>query len=294
MAFEKLEQHHELFLKAYRHNWDWGLSPLMRILKHKACDRGTAQWIYWHAHPEFYNQFPSEEIPAHAHEGFGLITFIEGRFERYPHKIAFDPAADSGLTVPDPLGRIPPEMVTPTIGSVSATDLAEDRYGELVLLRAAREGDTQTVQRALGDGFDINAPLSRDLLQTACVHGHADLVALVAEHGADLKRKTGASGFTPLHWASQSKRESVIETLLAFGVPIDVRAKWRRTALYNACNWLPEDWNRSEMDAQVAFLLLKGADPLAKDSDKKTPLDIARSVGNDGAVALLEKHLAAG
>lgn len=298
---ETLKPSHELFLKAYRHNWDNGTAALKRILKNKNCDRATAQLVYWLGCPEFYNKFTEDEIPSHASEVLKLLQFIEGRFGDYPSKIAFDPSTDLEITVPKNLGRIPADLAAPTIGPVKATDLAYGRHGQQMLLRAASDGDVQVLREAIAGGLDVDKKVGREyLLDRASMSGQAEVIELLAEHGVNLKRKTGPSGLTALHrvsskYSSQSKRWRAIETILAHGVSIDIRAKWRRTALHYAV-WADPHFIRTKdserkMKARIEFLLEKGADPLAKDAERKTPVDMAKETGNKVAFALLTKAL---
>ena len=53
-VFAEIETPEELHAFADRWNWDWGDKPILRVIVHPLCDRGTALMIYWRIDPIFY------------------------------------------------------------------------------------------------------------------------------------------------------------------------------------------------------------------------------------------------
>jgi ankyrin repeat protein len=77
------------------------------------------------------------------------------------------------------------------------------------LFRAARHGDRAGVERALADGASLQhaAPIDRkSALFRAAVFGHADVVRLMLERGADPSAR-GADGRTALEVVVAARQE---------------------------------------------------------------------------------------
>jgi hypothetical protein len=93
------------------------------------------------------------------------------------------------------------------------------------LLKAAEEGNIQAFQRALKRGANINTRISESnrfqkgttALMLATIRGHADIVKLLLENGADIHAEN-ADGKTALSYAQKSKQpySDVITTLLKY------------------------------------------------------------------------------
>ena len=150
--------------------------------------------------------------------------------------------------------------------------------------------------------------------------GHADLIALLLEHGGDVNAQLNiANGNCPLHGAASEGqleaarmlieagadvdcvnestdtpisiaacrgRGAVVALLLASGADVNRASADRLTALHNAV---------ARRDVDLARLLLEaGADVAVrsarKGSEKGTPLEIARRVGSTEIAALLIQH----
>lgn len=112
----------ELHHFAERWNGDGGTETIRSLVRNPACDRGTALMVYWLAQPEFYLQYASRgEVPEHAHDGYDLVTELEGRLlagEFATSRIAYDPLSD-GLMSGSPVGAVrdlPPAVYTPVTG----------------------------------------------------------------------------------------------------------------------------------------------------------------------------------
>lgn len=72
-----------LELHVFVSNWncDSGVEPLLEIVKHRACDAGTALWLYWENDPHYYSRYATIE-DASGHEErimFDFFRMIEHR-----------------------------------------------------------------------------------------------------------------------------------------------------------------------------------------------------------------------
>jgi len=96
-------------------------------------------------------------------------------------------------------------------------------------------------------------------MHTAAAAGHADILSLLLEHGADLEGHWDTFNMTPLHMASWKGKLGAVQCLLDHGANIDVRET-------NGCT--PLRWAIRDSDnIQVVRLLLeRGADVNARDN----------------------------
>ncbi|OAQ66552.2 ankyrin repeat-containing domain-containing protein [Pochonia chlamydosporia 170] len=86
------------------------------------------------------------------------------------------------------------------------------------MYNAARAGDLATFQQALPAGLPANMTNEKGdtLLMLAAYYGHADLVKLLIQHGADPNRLNDKNQ-SPLAGAVFKKEDAVIEVLLEGG-----------------------------------------------------------------------------
>jgi ankyrin repeat protein len=153
-------------------------------------------------------------------------------------------------------------------------------------------------------------------LHLAAMRGHADLVARLLEHGADVNAQLNiGSGNCPLHAAAGEGQVAAAEVLIEAGADLDCINQWTDTPLSTAAS--------SGREAVVALLLAKGADvnhatsqgltalhyavargyidlvrrlleagadvavSSVHEGQRGTPFEVARHVGNEEIVALL-------
>jgi hypothetical protein len=156
----------------------------------------------------------------------------------------------------------------------------EDQYGEsramstmcptkpeaVPLYYAARHGFRDLAEHLIAEhpehvnargGFDVTP------IHVAAREGHADILALLLECGADLEGQGGYNQ-TPLHLAPWSGNLEVGRCLLDHGANINAR---------EADDWTPLHWavRRENSFQAVQFLLERGADVNARDKDGNTP-----------------------
>ena len=106
---------------------------------------------------------------------------------------------------------------------------------------AAKDGDTQAVQKEIERGVDVNArdDQSKTALHWAAQYGRTDTVSFLLEHGADVMAKYGDD--TSLHLAAGSGHVGVVTLLIKFGADVNAKDAKGRTALSFA-----RGWNRHE------------------------------------------------
>jgi len=289
VAARKQTKSEKLFLKAYHFNWDDGVRGLVRMVKSKDCDRGTALMLYWHATPRFYKDFNcEEEVPEEHREHYRFLKQVEALLlsGRLPSQISYAP--DAAL-IPEDLGNIPPILTQPSAGEVDGQALLNRDIGELQLLKACGDGDMARVQELVDKGFEVDQKINGSMpLQMAVLGNHVDVARFLISRGAPLNKKTGPSGFTLLHWATQSCHLEVANVLLEHGLHVDAKAKWKRTSLHQAVYWDEEMWVECEMEKAVRWLLAHGANPKVQDSEGSDAYDLAKKSENGPAIKLLE------
>jgi uncharacterized protein len=95
--------------------------------------------------------------------------------------------------------------------------------GETPLMTAARVGSLDSVKALLLHGAKVDAKdekRGQDALMWAAAEGHASVVQLLVEVGADIHRRL-ASGFTPLLFAVREGRADVVRVLLKAGADVN-------------------------------------------------------------------------
>ena len=127
-----------------------------------------------------------------------------------------------------------------------------------------------------GSGYEGGTPL-----YWAATNGHADVVRLLLDAGADLD-KADVDGETPLYWASVKDHRDVVKMLLDAGADPDLaNNKDEKTPLYQAAE--------SGLEEVVKLLLHAGADPNKHDEEGITPIYKAVQNGHMEIAKLLIK-----
>ena len=157
---------------------------------------------------------------------------------------------------------------------------SEDKNAQL--LQAAKDGNLQSAQTALGNGADINTK-NKDgftAMSISAEKGHAKIVKLLLEKGADVNVRD-KYGTTALSMASQANHTEIVVLLLQNGASVNVK---------DTVNGLSPLWVASQNGhAQVVKLLLeKGADVNVKRTGAgTTALWMAAQEGRTEVVKLL-------
>ncbi|WP_405472194.1 ankyrin repeat domain-containing protein [Paenarthrobacter ilicis] len=117
-----------------------------------------------------------------------------------------------------------------------------DRMNRTALHHAALENDVATVEALLVDGAS-----------------------------ADAQDKAGS---TPLHFAAQEYAVAAAAALLRAGATVDRQNSWGNTALFTAV------YNSNGRGELIKLLRSYGADPHSVNGSGKTPVGLARLIGN--------------
>lgn len=103
-----------------------------------------------------------------------------------------------------------------------------------------------------------------------------------------------ASGFKPLHIATEFSHENLVRLLVSHGADINGRTNTGETPLHIAVDIDADSaWqNRREPDTEMTQLMLElGIDPNLKNNDGKTALDWAIDYKHVDAIALLKSRM---
>lgn len=150
---------------------------------------------------------------------------------------------------------------------------------EVQLLDASKAGDLDTVQRiVLANEHTVNC---RDLdgrhstpLHFAAGYNRVPVVEFLLEHGAEV-HASDKGGLVPLHNACSYGHYEVTELLVKHGANVNVADLWKFTPLHEAA---------AKGKYEIVKLLLKhGADPVKKNRDGASPLDLVREGDQDVA-----------
>lgn len=139
------------------------------------------------------------------------------------------------------------------------------------LWTAASAGDVEGVKAALQDGADADYAQPDEhtrlsALHVAAMEGHADVVALLIQRGANVNI-ADADGDTPVVMAVNFDKKNVVEVLVANGADV-------RRADKNGCTPLLSAAVQGDLEI-VSMLVERGAEVNAVDCYKQTPLDRA-------------------
>jgi ankyrin repeat protein len=153
-------------------------------------------------------------------------------------------------------------------------------------------------------------------LHVAALNGHAEIVKLLLEHGADPNVRS-SYGWTPLHYAVFGGYLEVVKLLLERGADPNARDRYGATPLFWAVHQIYPDvaklllergadpntgaeigsrdsvlhWAvRRRLRDVVELLLEKGADPNVRNIDGDTPLHTAVSARDPEIVELLLRY----
>ena len=227
------------------------------------------------------------------------------------------PPPDKRSSDTDPFGRTQPSPEAPLVAAAMSKDAgmlktlagfptasgADDSSLVAIALHAAAEnGRLSNVrflvedQKAdpntlLEDSFGGVTRISSDegkgvkpqnafsALSRALESGHVEVVRYLIEHGAAIVGRT-RGGQPPLTYVIQHRQPELLELFLKNKAPTDLVDFDGLTALHLAA--------AADDETATRLLLEHGANPKAKDSKGKTPLDMARNHGAKKTVSLLK------
>lgn len=93
---ECIEKPLEIHCFTCHYNASYGMKPLLKMVKHPACDAGTALRLFWINDPVYYSQYATISECSYEDEkgALRMLRAIERRFRKADFKtkkIAFDP-----------------------------------------------------------------------------------------------------------------------------------------------------------------------------------------------------------
>jgi ankyrin repeat protein len=149
------------------------------------------------------------------------------------------------------------------------------------LITSARTGDLSTLKARLAEGVntEVRERQGRTALMLAAENGHAEIVRILVEHGADLNAKSRDLQLTSLMYAVVKGHPDIVENVTEYGADVNARDGAGRTALMLAVQYKNRDL--------VHLLLNKGARPDIADAEGRTALVIARYHGYEDIAELL-------
>jgi uncharacterized protein len=114
-----------------------------------------------------------------------------------------------------------------TRAELSAAEAYE--HGHTALMRAALDGDTETVRDLIQQGVDINQrdDNGRTALMFAVMNMHYETMKVLLEYGADVQAKSNEGGTALMAAAGIAGDLRMVQALLDKGA--DVRARLRET-----------------------------------------------------------------
>ncbi|KAK7750054.1 hypothetical protein SLS62_008047 [Diatrype stigma] len=152
--------------------------------------------------------------------------------------------------------------------------------------QASANGFEGIVRKLLERGANIDLPdhSSQTALHIAAGCGQERVVQTLIEKGAKIELPD-AEGRTPLHYASGHGNPAIVQKLLSHKARVSAIDNNQQTALHLAAKGRPKDGTDYE---EVIRILLEGeANPNEVDTENKTPIDYARSLGYHDRAKLL-------
>jgi ankyrin repeat protein len=160
----------------------------------------------------------------------------------------------------------------------------KDEQGILPLSKAAMDGDLGVVMALLAAGTH---PLG-----WAASCGHAEIVRILLEAGADLEARNLSGCGTALAAAAIKGQVDAAKTLLAAGADVNAKGPFRNTPLMQAALGASTagspEMERAILEV-VKVLVAAGADVEAKDNEGRSASDLCP---HDGFTKLLQSNLA--
>jgi ankyrin repeat protein len=189
-------------------------------------------------------------------------------------------------------------------GALAVQLAADADHAEIVRLLAAKKSEVPDVMVAAvaGDSARLTELLKQNAdavkqrnqegmtpLHVAAREGHLDAVKVLLATGADMKavddpkgKYRYPNGWTPLHYAVLSGNTAIAKLLIDKGADVNaVDQRGKHTPLHFAAFA-----GNVEL---VTLLLDRRADRTLRDSEKRTPLDLAKERKKSAVVTLLEK-----
>lgn len=293
----------KLFVRTELYNWDNGNDRLYETLNNKHCDKATALMIYWRSDPKFYySRYNSEaDIPeGWQFNGYKLMKEAEKLLleNNFPETIGYTPDKDRVPTDESVLRKIPSQLLLPTKGTKSDQIVRNYLQAEYLIDACGTKGNLEEVKKRL----EINP----DILNL-CINGYNPLIKAVShwknkniislvtfllEKGADVNvQPFGHPKESILFKCSYCKNVELITLLVQSGAELNAVNQKGDTLLHKQLASTHEFWKKYSSAKFLKALLDMGADLNHKNTDGKTPINLAKENNNEPALKVIEKFL---
>jgi hypothetical protein len=282
-----------LFKKAYYYNWDDGLPGLKKILASADCDLATATMIFWHGTPDFYYN-PKRETDLNEVEkaAFGFLKAIADMILAGKFPLVIGYVVEEAF-LPKELGNIPAALARPIEGAADYRTVLwpnTNPFQDQILVLCQRCDSPDALSELARQGADFSLKILNGYaypLQVAVNYGQVEAVKYFAERGYDLKAKFNKN---PLLFGAVSNGHlPMIEFLLHAGVDPNQKSGFGNTALHYIAGSIETlDEVDDKILAAAQCLLANGANHGLRNSQKKTPLDLALELGDTAYIELLQ------
>lgn len=265
-----------LFKKAANYNWDEGIYGIEKIIDDKDCDKGTAVMVFWLGCPDFFYNGKPENIKEYNRDNFMLLEKLKARLlaDHYPAVVSYtiDP-----MLLPENLGNIPSELAVPVEGLITANEILwpnnnpfQEEIMELIknctsvsqMYDLEKQGANFELKIQNGYSYPITVALS---------FGQTEALRYFIEKGFDLKKKYHK--YPLLFYAVRGRSIPTVGMLLDNGVNPNQKGEFGRMAFHDIVTW--SNTNKGLNQEVFDYLMSRGADINAKDTDRKTPMDLA-------------------
>jgi uncharacterized protein len=155
------------------------------------------------------------------------------------------------------------------------------------LMKAVEKNDVEAVKKLIAQGVNVSElDANHDApLVMAAYLGHAEIVKLLLEAGADVKAVDPGMKATALHAAAYAGRTEAAKLLIEYHIDIDKQGPNNGyTALHDAI------WQNNIDTARV--IIDAGAKLELKSHSGETPLQFARSKNRKEIIAMIERKQA--
>lgn len=155
-------------------------------------------------------------------------------------------------------------------------DHIEPEQGWTPFLVACEQGLTDITLDLIQRGVQVDVRLKagdargRSGLHLASYYGAVEIIRALVERGIDINQIPEGGGLGPLHWAVYNHHLELFKYLLHVNPDVNLQAAgiyYSRTPLHFSVS--------GDREYMTMRLLQAGADPLFKDQEERSPLDIA-------------------
>lgn len=150
------------------------------------------------------------------------------------------------------------------------------------LLTAVKSNNLDLAQQLIADGANVNQldGSGNSLLIVSAADGHADMVKLLLDSGADMAAVDASMKATALHAAAYLRHPSVMQVLVDYGIDMDAQGPYNGyTALHDAI------WQNNIEGVRI--LVKAGARTDLKSNQGEAAIALAKKNGRQEILAIL-------